>query len=470
MSPAKISLSRALRISSGDVVALVGGGGKTSALFRLANELSQASPSPLRVLVTTTTRIFAAQIKLAPSFVTFDPARQSLADLRPDLQAACEQHGQVLLIGQADAGSGKALGVVPDLIDALAASGWFDVILIEADGSRMRPFKAPAEHEPQIPASTTLVVPVVGIEALGRPLTDHHVHRANLVSQLSHTPLGQPVTLETVAKVLTHPRGGLKSMPSSARVAPLLNKVENNDQLGLAQALADHLLAAPRLESVVIGAVGHAGETKRSDLEMRPTVSEVRGRTAAVILAAGGSTRFGSPKQLARWQGQTFIERAVETALASQAEPVIVVLGAEAGQSRALLQNHPVQIVVNPNWADGQSSSMAAGLAALPDNVQAVVFLLVDLPGITPSMVDLVIDRHRQTLAPLVWPEYQGRRGHPILFDRGLFPDLKRVRGDTGGRPVVMAYQDRAERVEVNDPAIIQDIDRPEDLARVSGG
>nr|HMQ54096.1 selenium cofactor biosynthesis protein YqeC [Anaerolineae bacterium] len=195
MSPAKISLSRALRISSGDVVALVGGGGKTSAMFRLANELSQASPSPLRVLVTTTTRIFATQIKLAPSFVTFDPARQSLADLRPDLQTACEQHGQVLLIGQADAGSGKALGVAPGVIDALAASGWFDVILIEADGSRMHPFKAPAKHEPQIPASTTLVVPVVGIDALGRPLADKHVHRASLVSQLSHTPLDQPVTL-----------------------------------------------------------------------------------------------------------------------------------------------------------------------------------------------------------------------------------------------------------------------------------
>lgn len=438
-------------------------------MFRLAHELIQASPSPYRVVVTTTTRIFAAQIKLAPSYVTFDPPHQSLADIQAELQAACDQHGQVLLIGQANSSSGKAFGVAPGVIDALAAAGGFDVILIEADGSRMRPFKAPAEHEPQIPASTTIVVPVVGIDALGRPLDDDHVHRATLVSQLSQTPPGQPVTLETVAKVLTHPHGGLKNVPPSARVKPLLNKVENQEQLVPAQALADHLLSAQRIESVILGAVGRPGETRRSDLQTQPIVAEVRGRTAAIILAAGGSTRFGSPKQLARWHGQTFIERAVETALASQAEPVIVVLGAEVEQSQALLQGKPVQVIINPHWADGQSSSMSVGLAALPNNAHAVVFLLVDLPGVTASMVDLLIDRHRQTLAPLVWPEYQGQRGHPILFDCSLFPELRRVRGDTGGRPVVMAYQAQAERIEVSQQAVIQDIDRPADLDQASG-
>ncbi|NJN95002.1 MAG: hypothetical protein HC875_13305 [Anaerolineales bacterium] len=108
-------------------------------MFQLAHELAPR----LRVLTTTTTRIFAAQINRSPAHVSFDPDQQTLADLLPQLHAAIARYGQVLLIGQADTASGKAFGLPPDLIDTLAASGHFDVILNEADGSRMRPLKAP---------------------------------------------------------------------------------------------------------------------------------------------------------------------------------------------------------------------------------------------------------------------------------------------------------------------------------------
>jgi len=192
-------------------------------------------------------------------------------------------------------------------------------------------------------------------------------------------------------------------------------------------------------------------------------VLEVQGRTAAVILAAGGSSRFGSPKQLARWENQTFIERVADVALASAANPVIVVLGAEVSGSRAALGDRPVQVVVNEAWAQGQSASMKAGLAALPPGISSVVFLLVDLPGVDAAVINSLIQRHRQTLAPLVWPEFAGQRGNPVLFDRRLFPELGRISGDTGGRPLLQAYRNQADRVAVSNRAILQDIDRPED-------
>jgi molybdenum cofactor cytidylyltransferase len=107
---------------------------------------------------------------------------------------------------------------------------------------------------------------------------------------------------------------------------------------------------------------------------------------------------------------------------------------------------------------------MKAGLAALNENIDSVVFLLVDLPGITPDVVDALIQRHRQTLAPLVWPEFEGQRGNPVLFDRCLFPQLAQISGDTGGRPLIMTYQEQAERVTITTKAILQDVDRPEDL------
>ncbi|MCK6626571.1 MAG: putative selenium-dependent hydroxylase accessory protein YqeC [Anaerolineae bacterium] len=450
-----------MRISSGDVVAFVGGGGKTTAMFQLANELA----SHLRVLTTTTTRIFAAQINRSPAHVTFDPERQTLADLLPQLQAAIARYGQVLLIGQADAASGKAFGLPPGLIDALAAGGHFDVILNEADGSRMRPLKAPAAHEPAIPACTTLVVPVAGLDVVGQPLNDETVHRASLVGQLSQIPLSQPITAATIAAVLSHPQGGLKNIPAEARVVPLLNKVEGGKGRGLevgrleaAREIAGKLLAQERIESVVLGAVWQ---------EESPVV-EVRSRIAAVILAAGGSTRFGAPKQLARWGDKTFIEQVVDTALAAEVSRVVVVLGAEVEQCRAVLGQRPVEIVINPAWAQGQSTSLQAGLAALPANTGGALFMLVDLPGVTPDLLNQLIQRHRETLAPLVWPEFEDQRGNPVLFDRALFAELQQVRGDTGGRPVLLKYQDQAERVLVTDKEVLRDFDRPEDL-RQSG-
>ena len=457
-----MKLSHALNINPGEVAALVGAGGKTTAMFLLANELATS----MRVLTTTSTHIFAAQTKHSPVHVTFDPRRQAIADLLPRLDKAIAAHGQALLTGPPDPDSDKVSGVSPDTIDILAGSGLpgarqtgrFDVIINEADGARMLPLKAPAAHEPVIPLSTTLVIPTAGLDVLAQPLGDATVHRAELISQLTGTVLGQPVTADTVARLLCHPEGGLKKAPDRARVVPLLNKVDEqlgSDGLNAARDIANKLLRCDRVDSVVIGSM-RRGEAP---------VAEVHRRVAAVILAAGGSTRFGSPKQLARWRGKTFIEQAVDTALASSARPVVVVLGAEAERCRAALADRPVEVVVNKSWMEGQSTSMQTGLAALPANIGGAVFFLVDLPGVAADLIDRLLQRHRETLAPLVWPEFEGRRGNPILFDSSLFSELRQVRGDTGGKPVLLRYQDRAERVIVSDKSILQDFDRPESLA-----
>jgi molybdenum cofactor cytidylyltransferase len=302
------------------------------------------------------------------------------------------------------------------------------------------------------------VIPTAGIDVLAQPLGDDTVHRAELISQLTGTALGQPVTPDTVARLLCHPEGGLKKVPAQARVVLLLNKVDEKlgrDGLKAARDIAYKLLHCDQVDSVVIGSMRRA----------EAPVTEVHSRVAAVILAAGGSARFGSPKQLARWRGKTFIEQAVDTALASSARPVVVVLGAEVERCRAALADRPVEVVVNETWMQGQSTSMQAGLAALPANIGGAVFFLVDLPGVAPDLIDRLLQRHRETLAPLVWPEFEGRRGNPILFDRSLFAELRQVRGDTGGKPVLLRYQDRAERVVVSDKSILQDFDRPESLA-----
>jgi molybdenum cofactor cytidylyltransferase len=241
-----LKLADALGMKGDDVVALVGGGGKTTAMFRLALEIVDKGG---RAITTTTTRIFAAQIALAPAHVpTAGATRERVA-------AALTVHRHVLVIGATDPSTGKADGVSPDVFRRLRA--WFPdaCILNEADGSRMRPFKAPAEHEPVIPVETTLVVPVVGADVFGKTLDAESVHRPELVSALSGAPLGTPVTPEIVARVLAHPEGGLKGVPVGARVIVAINKVERLGDRKPAHETAERLLREPAIQSVVLTAV-----------------------------------------------------------------------------------------------------------------------------------------------------------------------------------------------------------------------
>jgi molybdenum cofactor cytidylyltransferase len=229
-----------------DVVAIVGGGGKTTAMFRLARE---ATASGGRAITTTTTRIFGAQIALAPVHV------QAADATRERVAAALDAHRHVLVVGLTDPDSGKAEGVSLDLFHSLRA--WFPdaCLLNEADGSRMRPFKAPAAHEPVIPSETTLVVMVVGADVFGKTLDDDHVHRAKLVSGLAGAPLGAPISPEVVARVLAHPEGGRKGVPVHARVVAMINKVESLADRAPARETAERLLREPAIESVVLANV-----------------------------------------------------------------------------------------------------------------------------------------------------------------------------------------------------------------------
>jgi len=241
-----VTLAEALELQNDDVVALVGGGGKTTAMFRLAREVAGGGG---RAITTTTTRIFAAQIALAPAHVSAVDAT------RERVLAALEAHGHVLVIGAPDPATGKADGIPLDLFHRLRAWCPGACMLNEADGSRMRPFKAPAGHEPVIPAETTLVVPVVGADVFGKPLDGEHVHRPELVSALSGAAPGSPVTPAMVARVLAHPDGGRKGAPSGARVVVVINKVESLPDRAPARETAERLLREPAIRSVVLAAV-----------------------------------------------------------------------------------------------------------------------------------------------------------------------------------------------------------------------
>jgi molybdenum cofactor cytidylyltransferase len=182
-------------------------------------------------------------------------------------------------------------------------------------------------------------------------------------------------------------------------------------------------------------------------------------QVAAIVLAAGGSTRMGRTKQLLAIDGQPMVRLVTETVCAAGLAQVAVVVGAQARAVENALSGLPIEVVVNDAWSEGLSSSIRAGLGALQQEIRAVVVVLADQPGLTPQAIEALVARYRATGAPIVALFHQGRRGNPVLFDRSLFPELLAVEGDCGGRTVVAHHAEEVERVDVEDRRVVMDID-----------
>lgn len=184
---------------------------------------------------------------------------------------------------------------------------------------------------------------------------------------------------------------------------------------------------------------------------------------AAVVLAAGASSRFGTQKLIAPLAGRPLVRWTVERVLASRVGEVVVVVGRDADAVRETLAGLPVRCVINPRYASGQSTSLAAGVASLGGAVRAALVALGDQPSITPELVDALIDAYHASGRPIVAPIYQGTRGNPVLFDASLFAELGAVRGDQGAREVIARDPGRVARVELDAP-MPPDVNDADDL------
>jgi molybdenum cofactor cytidylyltransferase len=436
---AGMSLARALRVERGAVVSFVGGGGKTTAMFRLASELSSAG---MRVVTTTTTHISEDQARIAP------------ASLHPDnldqLGDSLDRFHHCLIVGPPD-GRGRVCSISKELVADLHRRPDIDIIIVEADGSRSRPFKAPGEHEPVVPELTTILVPVVGLNVLGQPLNEDHVHRAEIISDLAKAQPGCPITSETIARILSHPRGGAKDLPAGARLVPLLNKADAHPDMSHASQIARNLLESANVDSVMISAMIED-----------PPVREVWSPVAGIVLAAGSASRFGATKQLLPWEETTLVAHCARTALCAGLDPVIVALGFDAENIAGALAGLPVQMIYNPEYGSGQSSSIRKALEALPTGTGAAVFLLADQPFVDAATIRAIVQAHRKSQAPACVPLCEGLRGNPVLFDKSLYSELRELSGDTGGRSLLEKYEDQVVSVPAS-RGILLDIDTMED-------
>jgi len=199
--------------------------------------------------------------------------------------------------------------------------------------------------------------------------------------------------------------------------------------------------------------------------------SQASARVAAIVLAAGRSTRMGTQnKLLADLGGKPMVRRVVEAALASKARPILVVTGHMAAEVAAALQDLDVGFVANPDYATGLASSLKAGIRAVPEDCAGALILLGDMPGITAEHADRLVDAFAEAPDTIVVPVHEGRQGNPVLWPRRYFPALLQLEGDAGARQLIAAQQDAVREVELGTTGIFADIDTPEDLAGVHVG
>ncbi len=438
-------LRRALRVQRGDVVAFIGAGGKTSAFFRLADELLREG---WRVLLTTTTRLATHELRRAPFSARLDERVQA-ADVRAWLNA----HGCVLLYSHTDPVRHKVIGLSSETIAALLDAVDSDVLLVEADGARRLPLKAPYDHEPMIPADATLVVPVAGLDALGQPLDDAHVYNAERIRARYGFPKGGAVLPPWMAVTLRDPELGLRGVPPTARVVTLLNKVGNYPYAReQARRVARLVLRSPRVEAVAIGAMQSPSDP----------VYEVQRRVGAVVLAAGRSQRMGQPKVLLPWDDSTLIETVITRLIMARLDEIVVVVGHHAEAVERILADWPVRLVRNPNYAQGEMlSSVQVGLRALPETVAAALIVMGDQPMLDARALVNILGAYAEGRGEIVVPTYRGQRGTPVLFARRFWPELL---AQKGGRPrdVVQQHPESVAEAEVPNDSILRDLDTPE--------
>lgn len=190
-------------------------------------------------------------------------------------------------------------------------------------------------------------------------------------------------------------------------------------------------------------------------------------KVAGIILAAGTSSRMGTTKQLLPFGGTTVLGAVVHSALASDLDRVILVLGHDAEKIKAnpalQIDLKKLWIVINPSYKKGQSTSLVAGISRLPDDIAGAMFLLGDQPLISADIINHLAETYKNAAPSIVIPFYKGRRGNPVIIGKKHFPGLKTLNADTGARVIFKKFPNDILKVPVTDPAVLADVDTPAD-------
>lgn len=446
----QLTLYHALQLRRPAVVSFFGAGGKTSLMLKLAGELAD---NKLKTVITTTTKIYP------PANLPLILASDTMPALKEINQ--CLKQSDIVVLGSSISADEKLKGIEPEMVSEIQNS-LESFVLVEADGANRKPLKGFNRYEPVLPKDSNHVLAVVGADALGKMINETIVHRLNMFSVATGLNKGESITVSTLERIYRYMLEAGEPQAPEAIFTAVLNKV---DLLSKPEEVALNLSAAmakcgSAYRNLLLTTTAEADPVKfLISTDSKP----VRVKVAAIILAAGRSERMGEDKLNLKLGGITVFEHTLKAVLKAGADQIIIVVRPDSTLS-GLAEKEQCRIVVNPAPETGLSSSLKVGLSAVDDTCQGVLFALGDQPLTPVTVYRALIKSYRNTLKKITCPLFEGRRGNPTIFDRRTWPELLLLEGDQGGRSLIdQSAEDQIEYLAVDNPAVVADLDTPED-------
>lgn len=426
-----VGLNDYIEAQKGDIISIVGAGGKTTLMFNLARELALEGS----VLVTTTTKIYLPDTSQYTA-MCLDPA--AFESFTAHLEKG------IYVMGLGVGTDHKVLSLEEVQLNQLAQC--FDYILIEADGSKRKPLKGWRDLEPVIYSKTTKTIGLLNIQALGLEIGEEQVHRSELFCQIAGAQMGDRVKEKHLVQMIQHPEGLFKE--SRGERILMINKVESHQERDQALALSQALYQQALPLKIVMGSL------HQQHYEMPPL------GLSAIVMASGFSKRMGQDKLLLKYQGQSLIERTLETIIACGFKEVILV--GRSPEILAIGQAMGVKVIQNDYAYEGISASIKLGLAATGKSA-GYAFIAADQPFMEVEWVKVLMAVFQQNPQKIVMPVYKERRGNPVIFPSCLKDEFMALTGDIGGKQIIKAHEDWIHCVPVEDDTKLYDVDTMEE-------
>ncbi len=189
-------------------------------------------------------------------------------------------------------------------------------------------------------------------------------------------------------------------------------------------------------------------------------------KTAAIILAAGGSTRMGQPKQLIKWQDKTFLNHIIEKSDQTNLSPIIIVLGAHSNKiKKTIAENSKINIVENRHWQEGLSTSVKLAIEKLPADIDSVIIFLVDQPQVKIETINSLVKKSENSTAEVIIPIKDNKKGNPILIKSSILNHIDQLRGDKGLKQIIDQFS--KDYINCNDDSIFFDVDYLDDIKKL---
>lgn len=399
-----MKLKEAFDLNRGEVVSIIGAGGKTSLLVAVAYELAEAG---WRVLATTTTHLAEEQLGFFPC------ALKSDADAAVISQALNEK--QFVLLYDEIRG-GCVYGPPPEWTRELIDRVDSDILLVEADNANGLPFKASLGAEPRIPPETDVVVAVASLGALGKPLDANHVYNHAAMIEKYGFVENSPVKSPWLAQILRDDDLGLHGVPDEARVLVYLNQTPERGYVrGRARLIARLCLQSKRISAVALGSVRGA----------EPVYELQRAVGALVFADADGQSAGVSAATQPGERGRASLAQITEKLYRSRIDHVRVITGRGAGAARQAIRHLGVKVAHNRAWKTGGFiGALRTGLQSLPAQVAAVIVVPGDQSQLQPKLIYQILTLYARGGGDFLVPRYQGRSGYPVLIGRRYWADI----------------------------------------------